>query len=75
MLKRKYLLNLLIITEERVMGRHIPMIIRDRITGRSMKCAGKITNNRLRAKKPPAIAASLVSVFEILYRKGISDIR
>lgn len=75
MLNTKYLLNLLMITEESKIPSHIDTITADKIAGRLIKLVGKITNIRLKAKKPPATAASFVSAFEILYRKGISDIK
>lgn len=74
-LNGKYLLNLLIIIEEIIIIINIAKITTDNITGRLTKFVGKTTNNRLNAKKAPATADSLVSEFEILYRKGINDIR
>jgi len=75
MLNGKYLLNLLMITEESKIPRHIEIIIADKIAGRSINLVGKTTNNRLRAKNPPATAASIVSTFEILYRNGSNNIK
>jgi len=75
MLNGKYLLDLLIITEEIIITRNIDDNTTDKITGRLIKLVGKMTNIKLRAKKPPATADSFVSELEILYRKGSSDIR